>query len=115
MERVRTRKFRAALRRRARESASEVVARAFGLLITAGPPDDFDEEEAHAFMSTLKNHRLRMVGYGSPARPAAAQNGAQTQLLVSPNYDECEWSPRYSKEDFAELRRLGYGVADWRL
>jgi len=95
--------------------ATTRVAKALNVLITIGAPEDFDSEEAQAFMSTLKGHRLRMVGYGSPAGAAAVKSDEQTSVREIPNYDECEWDPRYSKDDFAELRRQGYGVADWRL
>ena len=115
LERVRTRRHRAALRSRARETATGLVAKALNALIAIGAPEDFDSEEAQAFMSTLKGHRLRMVGYGSPASPRAIMRGELTSPQVAPNYDECEWDPRYSKDDFAELRRQGYGVADWRV
>ena len=91
------------------------MAKELNELIAAGPPGDFDSEESHAFMSTLKGHRLRMVGHGSRAKPALRKNDAKTSHQASSNYDECDWDPRYGKEDFAELRRLGYGVADWRL
>ena len=52
-----------------------LVAKALSALIAAGAPERFDSEEAQAFMSTLKGHRLRMVGYGSPASPAAIMRG----------------------------------------
>ena len=115
LERVRTRRHRAARRSSARETATSMVAKALNALIATGAPDDFDSEEAAAFMATLKGHRLRMVGYRSPARSGSIANGAQTSLRTIPNYDECDWDPRFSKEDFVELRRQGYGVADWRL
>ena len=115
LERVRTRRHGAARRLRARETATAVAAKGINALIAAGAPEDFDTEEAEAFMSTLKNHRLRMVGYGALGRSAGAGPVALASAKASPNYDECEWDPRYSEEDFAELRRLGYGVADWRL
>jgi hypothetical protein len=115
LERVRTRRHHAARRQRARETATGKVAKALNALIDAGAPADFDSEEAHAFMSTVRGHRLRMVGYGSPARFATIKQGTEAALATMPSYDECEWDPRYSKEDFEELRRLGHGVADWRL
>lgn len=115
LERVRTRRYKATRRLRAREAATDKVARALNVLIADGAPEEFDGEEASAFISTLKNHRLRMIGYSSPASPAGMDIGAPNPLAPIPNYDQCEWDTRYSKEDFAELRRLGYGVADWRL
>lgn len=92
-----------------------MVAKGLDALIAAGPPPDFDSEQARAFLSTVKNHKLRMVGQGSPAAPAAARSCALGPNTPSANYDECDWDSRFSKEDFAELRRQGYGVADWRL
>ena len=115
MERVRTRRHGAARRLRARETATAMVAKGLNALIAAGAPDEFDSEEAHAFMSTLRNHRLRMVGHGSPGRSGAPEKGAAPSIGTGANYDECEWDSRFDKEDFAELRRQGYGVADWRL
>ena len=115
LERVRTRRRGAARRLRGRETATALAAQGLNALITAGAPEGFDDEEAHAFMSTLKNHRLRMVGYGSPERSAVSPKGGPASFAPSPNFDECDWDPRFDKEDFAELRRQGYGVADWRL
>lgn len=115
MERVRTRKYRAALRLRARQTARVKVAKALDELILNGAPDGFDGEEKHAFLSTLENHKRRMVGeQRTPMRPMRLDGERPSSW--PPGCDEAmQWDPRLSKEDFAELRRQGYPVADWRL
>ena len=115
MERVRTRKCRAALRLRARQAATVKVANALDELISKGAPDDFDGEEVHAFLSALKNHKRRMVG--DYAQPTCATTSDGSRLPSGPpvNDDAMRWDPRFSKEDFAQLRAEGYPVADWRL
>ena len=115
LERVGTRRYGAARRLRGRETATALAAQGLNALITAGAPEGFDDDEAHAFMSTLENHRRRMIGHGSPDRSGASRYVTLSSAAASPNYDQCQWDLRYSKEDFEELRRLGYGVADWRL
>ena len=115
LERVGTRRCCAAKRLHGRQDATTRVVKAIDELIAAGAPDDYDSEEAEAFMLTLKNHKLRMVGKGAPEMLETIENGHQPPDGTNGNWDQCEWSPRYSKEDFADLRRRGYGVADWRL
>lgn len=113
LERVRNRHQRAVLRRGAREVATAMVAKGLDDLLAAGPPAHFDGEQARAFASILRNHKDRMIGRVAPA--AASKTCSPGPNAPSANYDECNWDQRFSKEDFAELRRQGYGVADWRL
>lgn len=115
LERVRTRQCHAARRLRARQAATSIVAKALDELISKGAPDHFDAEEEHAFLLALKGHKLRMIGQFS--RPVRATTVGHANPVSGPSggYDMVQWDPRYSKEDFAELRRLGYAVADWRL
>ena len=114
VERVRTRKCRASLRLRARQAATVKVANALDELISIGAPDDFDDEQEHAFLSTLRAHKHRMVGDRS--RPMRANaNGARLSSYPPGCDDAMQWNPRYSKEDFAQLRAAGFPVADWRL
>lgn len=115
VERVRTRKHRAAVRLRARQAATFKVANALDELISNGAPDDFDGEEGHAFLCALKGHRRRMVGHSPRPGSAAAVEGARPSSWPPGCDDAMQWDPRLSKEDFAELRRQGYLVADWRL
>lgn len=114
VERVRTRKCRAAVRLRAREAATVKVANALDELISIGAPDDLDAEQAHAFVATLKGHRRRMVG-DHPRPMRANADGARASSWLPGCDDAMQWDPRYSKEDFAQLRAEGYPVADWRL
>ena len=115
LERVRTRQCHAARHLRARQAATSMVANALDELISKGAPDHFDGEEEHAFLSALKGHNVRMIGHHS--RPIRATTAGDPNPVSgsSGSYDLVQWDPRFSKEDFAELRRLGYAVADWRL
>ena len=115
MERVRTRKHRAALRLRAREAATVKVADALEGLLSVGAPDDFDGEEEHAFLSALTGHKRRMVGDHPRSMRATTSDGARLSSCPPGCDDAVQWDPRYSKEDFAQLRAEGYPVADWRL
>lgn len=115
LERVRTRKSRAARRLHARQAAARMVANALDELISKGAPDNFDGEEDHAFLSALEGHKLRMIGQFPRPVPATTAVHANPVCRSGDSYDMVQWDPRYSKQDFAELRRLGYAVADWRL
>lgn len=115
LARVRTRQCRAARRLRARQVATSMVANALDELISKGVPDHFDAEEEHAFVAALKGHKLRMIGHHSQPIRATTAGDPNPVSRSSGSYDLVQWDPRYSKEDFAELRRLGYAVADWRL
>ena len=115
MERVRTRKCRAALRLRARQAATVKVANALDELLSVGAPDDFDREEEHAFLSALTNHKRRMVGDHPRSMRATVSDGTRLSSWPPGCDDAVQWDPRYSKEDFAQLRAAGFLVADWRL
>lgn len=115
MKRVRTRKFRAALRLRAREAATVKVADALEGLLSVGAPDSFDSEEEQAFLSALKGHKQRMVGHSPRPMRARTSDGARPSSWPPGCDDAMQWDPRLSKEDFAQLRAAGYPVADWRL
>ena len=115
LERVRTRKHRAAQRLRARQAATVKVANALDELLSVGAPDDFDGEEEQAFLSTLKAHKHRMVGDHPRPMRAMTSEGARLSSWPPGCDDAVQWDPRYSKEDFAQLRAAGFPVADWRL
>ena len=115
VERVRTRKYGAARRLRAREAATVKVANALDELISIGAPDDFDDEQEHAFLSALNNHKRRMVGDHPRPMRAMTSDGARLSSWPPGCDDAMQWDPRYSKEDFAQLRAAGFPVADWRL
>ena len=107
LERVRTRKYRAALRLRARQVAAVKVANALDELIAHGAPDHFDGEEEQAFLSALKDHKRRMVGQ-QPHRPLepSISVGDSTPL----------WPERLGPEDLEELANGGWPprVQVWR-
>ena len=115
VERVRTRKYGAARRLRAREAATVKVANALDELISIGAPDDFDDEQEHAFLSALTNHKRRMVGDHPRSMRTMTSDGARPSSWPPGCDDAMQWDPRYSKEDFAQLRAAGFPVADWRL
>ena len=115
LERVRTRKYRAALRLRARQVAAVKVANALDELIAHGAPDHFDGEEEQAFLSALKGHRRRMVGDHPRPMRSTTSDGARPSSWPPGCGDAVQWDPRYSKEDFAQLQAEGYPVADWQL
>lgn len=115
LARVRTRKYRAALRLRAWQAATVRVANALDELISNGAPDDFDGEEENAFLCSLKGHRRRMVGDHPRSMRATTSHGARLSSWPPGCDDAMQWDPRLGKEDFAQLRAEGYPVADWRL
>lgn len=48
--------------------------------------------------------------------PTGSYREAIIQLPIASDssYDYCDWSLATSKENFADLRRRGYQVVDWR-
>ena len=48
--------------------------------------------------------------------PTGSYREAIVQLPIASasSYDYCDWSLATSKEKFADLRRRGYQVVDWR-
>ena len=105
MERVRTRKFRAALRLQGRQAASAAGGAAMAKLIAAGAPDYLTADQSTAYMEQLRGQCHRMVGHLPPALPAPV---AAERLP--------HWADGLCEQDRAEIANSGWSahVQVWR-
>ena len=108
MERVRTRKFRAALRLQGRQAASAAGGAVMAKLIAAGAPDYLTAGAATAYMEQLRGQCHRMVGHLPAALPTPYPDEVAERLP--------HWADGLCEQDRAEIANGGWPahVQVWR-